>query len=202
MTDDNSASPRGQRDTAYVYVIGADEGPFKVGITNGHPRHRLAALQTAHHQHLNLVAHVAVPAFSARKIERAVHGQLRRSRAAGEWFRVTAQEATAAVEEAAGQTRERAHEQPSLFGAAVSGAQLRAARALLGWSAETLATKARVSVAAVHRAEEADLAGYVTGAAELQRTMQAAGVAFTPGSGVALTCSSGIPRRLRQSVVR
>lgn len=67
----------------------------------------------------------------------------------------------------------------------ITGAQLRAARALLRWSAEELAERAKIGVATVRRAEGADGPVVMTAANEdaLVRVIEAAGVEFIPENG-------------------
>jgi transcriptional regulator with XRE-family HTH domain len=77
----------------------------------------------------------------------------------------------------------------------IIGAQIRAGRALLNWSAETLAQKAQLGVATVRRGESADGAPSMTSAnlAAIQRALEAAGVEFTNGGqpGVRLRGTGG-----------
>lgn len=67
----------------------------------------------------------------------------------------------------------------------LTGAQIRAARALLGWSAHELAGRAGVSYATVQRAEAAEGVPRMKtqSMAAIQATLEAAGVAFIgPGT--------------------
>jgi ribosome-binding protein aMBF1 (putative translation factor) len=68
---------------------------------------------------------------------------------------------------------------------ALTGAQIRAARALVRWSAEDLARESAVSVATIRRAELADRATPMTTANELsvRRALESAGVEFIPDNG-------------------
>src|SRR5271154_6384814 len=65
----------------------------------------------------------------------------------------------------------------------ISSAQMRAARALLRWSALDLAKASKVGVATIRRAEVAEREIPVTTANEaaLRRALEAAGVEFTNG---------------------
>lgn len=78
----------------------------------------------------------------------------------------------------------------------LTAAQLRMARAALGWSVRDLAEKAQVNVNTVSRIENgADaLVGTMT---KLRTTLEEAGVVFIPGNGhepgVALKKQSGHP---------
>ncbi len=67
----------------------------------------------------------------------------------------------------------------------LDGAQLRGARAMLGWSAGQLAAASKVSLATIQRAETSDGPVRMTAAnAELiRRTLEAAGVEFIPENG-------------------
>jgi transcriptional regulator with XRE-family HTH domain len=67
----------------------------------------------------------------------------------------------------------------------ITTAQLRAARALLRWSAEDLATAAGVSLVTIRRAEPKDgpLAMIPANAAAVRRALETAGVIFVPENG-------------------
>lgn len=79
----------------------------------------------------------------------------------------------------------------------ISGGQIRAARAMLRWSAEKLAEEARLGVATVRRADMADGEPPITpaNAHAIQAALEAAGVQFlnegdaAGGPGVALKSS-------------
>jgi hypothetical protein len=65
----------------------------------------------------------------------------------------------------------------------ITGAQIRAARGLVRWSAETLAEHSKLGVATVRRAEASDGQPNLTAAnaAAVQAALEAAGVEFTNG---------------------
>jgi hypothetical protein len=67
----------------------------------------------------------------------------------------------------------------------LTSAQIRAARALLRWSAEDLAERSLLSVATVRRAELTEEATSMTAANDLavRRTLEAAGVIFIDENG-------------------
>lgn len=67
----------------------------------------------------------------------------------------------------------------------ITGAQMRAARALLKLSAEDLAKAASVGIATIRRAEGSDAAPNMTTANNLtvKRYLEAAGVEFIPENG-------------------
>ena len=76
----------------------------------------------------------------------------------------------------------------------ITGAQIRRARELVGWKRSTLATRARIRLAALIRAEGTDGLPAVSAseAERMQKAFEAAGVLFTGGerSGVKLRKSS------------
>lgn len=67
----------------------------------------------------------------------------------------------------------------------ITGAQIRAARALIKWSAKDLARAASVGIATVSRAEVMDGDPTVTTAnlKAMQAALEAAGIEFIPGNG-------------------
>lgn len=67
----------------------------------------------------------------------------------------------------------------------MTGAQIRAARGLVGWSAQRLADTSKVSLATVQRAEKEDGAVRMTAANvdAIQRTLETAGVEFIEQNG-------------------
>ena len=67
----------------------------------------------------------------------------------------------------------------------ITGAQMRAARALIRWSAEDLAREAMLGVATVRRAEAGDGPVQMTAAnaAAIARALEAAGIEFIAGNG-------------------
>jgi transcriptional regulator with XRE-family HTH domain len=86
----------------------------------------------------------------------------------------------------------------------ITGGQLRAARALLRWSADDLAAKSKIGVATVRRAEATDAAPSITEANldALKRTLEAAGVEFTNGGqpGVRLKRPEDTHSDLKQQI--
>jgi transcriptional regulator with XRE-family HTH domain len=78
----------------------------------------------------------------------------------------------------------------------ITGAQIRAARALLRWSAEALAERSRLGVATIRRAEATDGHPNLTAAnvAAVQAALESAGVVFENdhGPGVRLRARSGV----------
>jgi predicted GIY-YIG superfamily endonuclease len=83
---------------AYVYVIGREQGPVKIGIASN-PWSRLTELQTGCPFRLNLLHARRV---SSRDIaiayERNVHETYAECRLMGEWFKIDSDTATDAIE--------------------------------------------------------------------------------------------------------
>jgi transcriptional regulator with XRE-family HTH domain len=79
----------------------------------------------------------------------------------------------------------------------LTGAQLRAARALLGISAEELAKRTQLGIATIRRAERTDGAVAMTlaNAARVVGALEAGGVQFIPenGGGVGVRMASSAP---------
>ena len=77
----------------------------------------------------------------------------------------------------------------------ITARQSRAARALLGWTQETLADKARISLTALKRLEsESGLEVYGTTRDQARRALEAAGIVFLStdrGQGVLLVDDRG-----------
>lgn len=81
-------------------------------------------------------------------------------------------------------------------GAMLTGTQIRAARALLRWSTQTLADEARIGIATVHRAEAVDDMPGMNARTllKVKQAFEAAGVEFMDGP---YTGSGGPGVRLR-----
>ena len=67
----------------------------------------------------------------------------------------------------------------------ITGAQIRAARGLLRWSAEVLAEQSKLGIATIRRAEASDGPPSLTeaNAAAVQATLEGAGVIFIAENG-------------------
>jgi hypothetical protein len=94
-------------DEMFVYVIGASDGPQKIGMSRN-PASRCATLRVDQMHSLSrangsLVVHgtVPVPVSRARDIERYAHWLLRAKRCRGEWFDVSPAKALATINKAA-----------------------------------------------------------------------------------------------------
>jgi hypothetical protein len=82
----------------------------------------------------------------------------------------------------------------------ISSAQMRAARAMLRWSALDLATASKVGVATIRRVEVVDGEIPVTAANEeaLRRAFEAVGIEFIEGNGTGEGVRFRKPRRSRR----
>jgi hypothetical protein len=71
------------------------------------------------------------------------------------------------------------------FDKKISSAQVRAARALLRWTALDLAKASKVGVATIRRAEvvEGEIPVTLANEAAMRRALEAAGIAFISGNG-------------------
>jgi len=81
----------------------------------------------------------------------------------------------------------------------ITGAQLRAARALLGWSARELASRCDVSQSAIARAEKLDgvLSMRPRGLNSIRVTLEKHGIEFLDGNGVRIVRSQDIAHAKR-----
>ena len=71
--------------TRYIYVIGTDQPPYKVGIAKN-PEQRLKALQTGHPQPLRIIQKIPTDVKRTHLLEAAMHRNLRHCQQTGEWF--------------------------------------------------------------------------------------------------------------------
>ncbi len=76
----------------YLYVIGPNEGPQKIGLSENVQR-RLKNLQTGHPHKLHIHHFEEVPRKQVRAIEKRIHTELNYKKLKGEWFDITKQEA-------------------------------------------------------------------------------------------------------------
>lgn len=70
---------------SYIYVIGSDNPPYKVGISKN-PERRLKNLQTGHPQKLRIHTLKETDSTKTKLLESAIHYHLRLHRTHGEWF--------------------------------------------------------------------------------------------------------------------
>lgn len=83
-------------DLAYIYVIGPEDGPFKVGWS-ADPKARLTNLQVGQAVEIKLHYEEATEPDKAKVIEKLIHKQIAHKRVRGEWFNVTLEEAIGEV---------------------------------------------------------------------------------------------------------
>ena len=82
----------------FLYVIGADDGPVKIGISNN-PVGRLAAIQTGCPFKVSLWFVRALPTRDRAVMhERAIHNDYRSHRTSGEWFDFDVDQGIEAIE--------------------------------------------------------------------------------------------------------
>lgn len=86
----------------FVYVIGPDIGPQKIGIATD-PKRRLSQYRTHNIQNLNIHFKQTCPRWKALKIEQHAHKSLNDYLHHGEWFEVTTAKAIDAVKDAMNQ---------------------------------------------------------------------------------------------------
>ena len=85
--------------SAFIYVIGRQQGPVKIGITKSLGS-RLSALQTGCPFKLSLLAAYERPSWrNAKAHELFIHGGMEDMRLQGEWFRCDADYAAERIED-------------------------------------------------------------------------------------------------------
>ena len=72
---------------SYIYVIGSDNPPYKVGISRD-PAKRLKSLQTGHPFPLQLHYTKATDICKTKLLETVIHRHLKLHKTSGEWFDV------------------------------------------------------------------------------------------------------------------
>ena len=71
--------------TSYIYIIGADKPPYKVGISKN-PERRLKNLQTASPHKLRIHVKQPTDAVKVKQLETLIHRNLSNYHTLGEWF--------------------------------------------------------------------------------------------------------------------
>jgi hypothetical protein len=71
--------------TSYIYVIGGDAPPYKVGISKD-PQRRLKNLQTGHPHKLSIHSIKETDVAKTKLLESTIHHHLKHHRTHGEWF--------------------------------------------------------------------------------------------------------------------
>jgi hypothetical protein len=83
--------------TSYIYVIGSDSPPYKVGISKA-PDQRLKALQTGHPRKLRIHSLRETNAEKTKLLESVIHHHLKHYKTHGEWFDISLEDAILEVE--------------------------------------------------------------------------------------------------------
>lgn len=182
----------------FVYVIQAENGPVRIGVSDN-PHRQLSTLRNGSSTHFELV-YIGVVSGDLRAVERRTHQILSDNLIAGDWFRTTQDDAVTAIVRASaefGSTLERTDIAVASGTPTTSIRQVKAARALLGWSQEELARRSGVSVVTIKRLEKVDdhepIGGRLSTAMALQGALEAAGVIFIAENG------EGVGVRLRKT---
>ena len=89
---------------SFVYVVGADIGPKKIGIAKDF-RKRLSQYKTHNVQNIKPLYVRNLPSAKAKWVETTVHHRLAPHRDHGEWFNVTQEIAISTIKEAAFEAR-------------------------------------------------------------------------------------------------
>ncbi|WP_433935153.1 GIY-YIG nuclease family protein [Brevundimonas diminuta] len=92
----SKVSSDGSREQAFVYVIGPDGGPFKVGFTSS-PKDRLCFLNSASPTRLSIRYIEEVPHRDRQLVEKYAHALLWGRHTSGEWFNVSEEQGEMAV---------------------------------------------------------------------------------------------------------
>lgn len=159
----------------FVYVIGSVKGPQKIGVA-ANPDGRLTQLRTGHPFPLAVHAHFEFPTEAeARTVERTAHKALKEKRLSGEWFEITTSEAVAAVESAIEAIRQGV---VAVRAIELSPVQIRAARALIGWTQIELASASGVSEISIKNIERGVTDPRRSTLEAIQTALESAGVLF------------------------
>lgn len=82
---------------SYIYIIGADAPPYKIGISK-EPQRRLRSLQTGHPYPLKIHNLKETDLTETKYLERMIHQNLKHYRTKGEWFQIDLKDAVLEVE--------------------------------------------------------------------------------------------------------
>ena len=159
----------------YVYVIGSDNGPQKIGIALD-PEARAYNLRLAYPMPVTVQGSFELASqASARRVERIAHRTLRERRMAGEWFDVLPADAIQAVQTAIHAAQDVDHK---VHVSMITGSQIRAARALIGWKQSDLAAASGVSEISIKNIERGATDPRASTLGALQAAFDRAGVIF------------------------
>jgi hypothetical protein len=81
----------------YIYVIGSDQPPYKVGISLD-PSKRLKALQTGHPCKLRIHSIKETSSDKTKLLETVIHHHLKHYKTHGEWFNIPLEDVILEVE--------------------------------------------------------------------------------------------------------
>lgn len=119
----------GQPDTAFVYVIAADRGPVKIGVSKD-PARRLVKAQTDNPAKLRVLHRLEVAISLSRIVETRAHEIAEKHHVGGEWYCLTAEEAVGVISLAAADVA--AGYRPTLLAETARGKRPRAGQDGLG----------------------------------------------------------------------
>ena len=83
--------------TSFIYIIGSDKPPYKVGISKN-PNKRLKNLQTGHPYPLQIHHIVETNIIQTKLLETVIHRNLKFYKTNGEWFNMSLQNLKLQVE--------------------------------------------------------------------------------------------------------
>lgn len=135
---------------AFVYVIGSEDGPQKIGIA-GDAKRRLGLLQVGNPASLKIFAEIPAMRAEAFIVERKAHDSLKDKHIRGEWFDVLPDDAVAAVKAAADDIMRSGFDGGA--GKTISRHALAMARAGLGWGIRELADRSGLTPGTISRIE-------------------------------------------------
>ena len=81
---------------SYLYVIGGNVKPYKIGITTN-PERRLKNLQTGHPHKLRIHYKEEIPDNQVRLLEQTIHRVIKHRQTHGEWFDIDLDQAISEV---------------------------------------------------------------------------------------------------------
>jgi Meiotically up-regulated gene 113 len=78
--------------TSYIYVIGTEQPPYKIGISKN-PQRRLKNLQTGHPELLRIHSIKPTNCQETKLLETVIHRNLKHYKLKGEWFNINLKDA-------------------------------------------------------------------------------------------------------------
>lgn len=167
----------------FLYVIGCEPGPKKIGIALD-PKRRLNSLRGGSPVDIQLLLSVDTGDRCARDVERAAHAALADKRLRGEWFDISMSEAETIVGLAIeGAPMPRPSAELDSHEDVVPPLLCRAARKMLGLSQDELAKAVGVSDRTIHGFEKGQ--GRIARPTQLaiRKVLEARGVRFIAAEG-------------------